>query len=125
MEGLQSAVVHSSKAAPAATAAALAFLASKLISCSALPEAVRLYQQATCIDPKSSRCALGLAQALEVQCDSAGVLQALLGFCQSNHLGQVPLQVRRQSFGTGLTTCMYYHLCSQSMASISTNPPKH
>lgn len=103
MQGLQSAVVHSSNVSPAATAAALAFLASKLLSCSALPEAVRLYQQAVGIDPKSSRCALGSAQALEVQCDAAGILRALLGFCQSNpeqHLGQVPLQVRRQSFET-------------------------
>lgn len=78
------------------SAAAMAFLASTLLSHGAVAQAVQLLRQAVQLSPGSSQCALGLAQALEVQCDYDGVLDTFLGFCRSNsehQLGPVKLQV--------------------------------
>lgn len=84
-------------AAPGAPAA-LCFLAHTLLTQGVVQPSVQLYHQAMQLNPGCSRCALGLAQALEVQCDYAGVLQVVLGFCNSNpkqQLRPLLLQVRR------------------------------
>jgi cytochrome c-type biogenesis protein CcmH/NrfG len=79
-----------------ASAAAMAFLANILLTQGAVQQAVKLYRCAVQLCPRSSQCVLGLAQALEMQCDYDGVLQAFLGFCRSNsrqQLGPLKLQV--------------------------------
>lgn len=84
------------KAAGASTAAALSFLAHTLLTQGAVHQAVELYRKALQHNPQSSNCALGLAQALEVQCDYAGVMQAVLRFCNTHpavQLGPLSLQV--------------------------------
>jgi hypothetical protein len=86
-------------ASPAARSAqAVAYLAHTLLAEGAVQQAVQLHRTAVQLNPRCSSCALGLAQTLEVQCDYAGVLQALLGFCRSNlgllQVGPLSLQVR-------------------------------
>lgn len=85
MEALQAALVSPPDASNSAnTATALATVANTLLQQGAAQQAVQLYTQAVHLHPTSSRCALGLAQALEVLCDYAGVLRVLLGYCAAN-----------------------------------------
>jgi hypothetical protein len=63
---------------------------------------VQLYWQAVQLNPGCSTCALGLAQALEVQCDYVGVLRVVLEYCSlspEQQLGPLLLQVRRSTSG--------------------------